>query len=274
MPATLRAAAEVTPEGPDRHHQRPAWRDVLSPVEEAVYRDAGYGESVGWGSHPALLIVDATYAFTGDRPRPVLESIRTFPNSCGEIAWESLTHIRRLLDSARDTHVPVFFTRAPQGGSALTRGSWDWKHGRSGKGSAKAQRIGNDFPRSIAPRAQEAVVEKTKPSAFFGTPLLSYLTGLAIDTLVVAGGTTSGCVRATVVDAFSRNLRCIVAEEAVFDRAAAPHRANLFDIHAKYGDVCRVDEIISHFQAHVQPTSEHRPVAGKPSRVKRLARST
>jgi nicotinamidase-related amidase len=93
------------------------------------------------------------------------------------------------------------------------------------------------FPPQLTPRPDEYVLGKAKASAFFGTPLLAYLTKHRIDTLVVAGTTTSGCVRATVVDAASYGFRVLVAEDACFDRSAFAHAANLFDIHLKYGSV-------------------------------------
>jgi nicotinamidase-related amidase len=104
------------------------------------------------------------------------------------------------------------------------------------------------FPDLIAPLPGEPVIKKAKPSAFFGSPLASYLPPLGVDTIVVAGTTTSGCVRATVVDAFSLNYRVIVAVDAVFDRGELAHAANLFDMHAKYADVVAVSEIVDYIE--------------------------
>jgi nicotinamidase-related amidase len=112
--------------------------------------------------------------------------------------------------------------------------------------------MANQIPDLIRPRPGEVVIQKTKPSAFFGTPLASYLTGLGVDTVLVTGTTTSGCVRATVVDAFSNNFRTLVVEEAVFDRGDLPHKANLFDMHSKYADVITVDEAKAYLRA-LQP---------------------
>ena len=90
------------------------------------------------------------------------------------------------------------------------------------------------------------VILKQKPSAFFGTPLLSWLQLLGVDSLIVTGTTTSGCVRASVLDAFSLNLRCTVVEDGCFDRTEASHAVNLFDMHAKYADVCSKLEVLAH----------------------------
>ena len=99
----------------------------------------------------------------------------------------------------------------------------------------------------IAPGPQDIVIKKQKPSGFFGTNLASYLTLLGCDSVIVVGTTTSGCVRATVVDAFSLNYRVILAEEGCFDRSEASHAVSLCDMHAKYADVVPTAEILSYF---------------------------
>jgi maleamate amidohydrolase len=100
--------------------------------------------------------------------------------------------------------------------------------------------------REIAPRDGDIVIRKDKPSVFFGTPLMSYLHELQVDTLLVAGTTTSGCVRATVVDAFSYNFKVVVVEECVFDRGQASHKVNLFDMQAKYADVVPLEAALGY----------------------------
>jgi len=101
----------------------------------------------------------------------------------------------------------------------------------------------------IAPGSRDIVIKKQKPSGFFGTNLAAYLTLLGCDSVIVVGTTTSGCVRATVVDAFSLNYRVILAEEGCFDRSEASHAVSLCDMHAKYADVVRTAEILSYFEA-------------------------
>jgi maleamate amidohydrolase len=120
-----------------------------------------------------------------------------------------------LLEAARGAGIPVIYTR----------------------------RIGDQIPEIIAPLEDEIVIAKDKPSAFFGTPLVSYLTALGIDTLIVAGTSTSGCVRATVVDAFSLNYAVVVVEDCVFDRGSVSHKVNLFDMQAKYADVLSLEQV-------------------------------
>lgn len=222
------------------------WERWLSERDRAVFAAAGYGQRAGGGDRPALLVVDVTHDFVGDRPEPILDSIRRFSNSCGEVGWAAIERIVELLAACRVAGIPVFYTKAPDNPSPAIRGSWAWKNARDLETSELKRRVGNEIPAAIAPLEDETVIQKDKPSAFFGTPLASYLTPLGIDTVIVAGTTTSGCVRATVVDAFSLNYRVIVAEDAVFDRGELAHAANLFDMQAKYADVMPVAEILAY----------------------------
>jgi nicotinamidase-related amidase len=226
---------------------RRVWDEALTARDREVYRGAGYGARAGGGQRPALIVVDVTYEFTGLKPEPILDSIKQYPNSCGEVAWEGMQQIRRLLDACRERSIPVFFTKAMDQLTTTTRGSWGWKKTEASASPAAADwQRANSIPDPIAPAEGETVIQKTKPSAFFGTPLVSYLVAAGIDTLIVTGTTTSGCVRATVIDAFSNNYRTIVAEDGVFDRGEASHRINLFDMHAKYADVQTTDEVLDY----------------------------
>ena len=219
------------------------WDDVLTDFDREVYRQAGYGAKASPGRKPALLVIDVTYEFVGDKPEPILESIKKFPNSCGEIGWQSMAAIRELLDLCRELKVPIFYTKGMDDRNAITRGSWGWKKADTVEERAIANNpIANQIPEIIAPQPGEVVIQKTKPSGFFGTPLASYLIGLGVDTVLVTGTTTSGCVRATVIDAFSNNFRTIVVEEGVFDRGQISHKINLFDMHQKYADVISLAE--------------------------------
>ena len=105
---------------------------------------------------------------------------------------------------------------------------------------------GNDFVEEIAPEPQDVVFVKRKPSAFLGTPLLGHLVYLGADTVIVTGTTTSGCVRATAVDAAQYNFHSVVPEECVWDRGTLTHKVNLFDIQMKYGDVKPTREVIDY----------------------------
>src|SRR5205814_4773098 len=128
-------------------------------------------------------------------------------------------------------------------------GSWRWKSARGEEpgGSPEHAIDGNEIVTMIAPGPRDIVIRKQKPSGFFGSNLASYLTLRGCDSLVVTGTTTSGCVRATVVDAFSLNYRVIIAEEGCFDRSEASHAVSLCDMHAKYADVVSTAEVLAYF---------------------------
>ena len=182
-----------------------------------------------------------TYAFTGDRPEPVLDSARRWPHSCGEIGWRAVPHIARVIAASRAAGVPIAYTRGVFKEDASDAGSWQSKLHRGFEQPADRTVDGDDFVREVAPRPGDIVVHKDKPSAFFGTPLLSKLIERHIDTVIVTGCTTSGCVRGTVCEAFSNNFKVAVVEDGVFDRAVVPHKVSLFDMQQKYADVISAD---------------------------------
>jgi nicotinamidase-related amidase len=225
------------------------WDDVLTERDKQVFAAAGYGKRQGFGRKPAVIVVDVNYNFVGDVPEPILDSIKKYRNSCGEEGWQGVAQIRRLLDTARAASVPIFYSTAPARQTALTAGRWHGKNSRGGEDFQSQAQDGNEIVRDIAPQDGDIVIFKEKPSVFFGTPLMSYLHELQVDTLLVAGTTTSGCVRATVVDAFSYNFKVVVVEECVFDRGQTSHRVNLFDMQAKYADVVPLEVALGYLDA-------------------------
>jgi maleamate amidohydrolase len=212
------------------------WDRFLTERDRAVFAASGYSAPVGFGERPALMIVDVSYNFCGDRPEPLLDSIAKWRNSCGEDAWRAIAVIRRLIDACHERELPVFYSTNTRRLDGFDAGAWRWKNARELEDAHK-EIAGNEIVKEIAPAPQDVVILKTKPSAFFGTPLLSFLYDLKVDSLLVCGVSTSGCVRATVIDAFSNNLRVQVVEDACFDRSEASHAINLADMNAKYADV-------------------------------------
>lgn len=227
----------------------PIWDEVISERDRRVYATAGYGQPQGLGKQPALLVIDMTYAFTGDRREPVLEAARRWPNSCGERAFDAIDQIARLLEAARRVRVPVIYTRSEFTPGGPEAGRWAAKMARMFESPPDAAVSGDEIVREIAPQPGDIVIKKDKPSAFFGTPLMSYLNERRIDSLIVTGCTTSGCVRATAVDGFSYNFRVAVVEEATFDRGEVSHKVNLFDLNQKYADVISTQEAVSYLAA-------------------------
>ena len=200
-----------------------------------VYRQQGFGQAISRGKRPALLVVDFVNGFLD----PAIFG-------GGNIA-EAAHRTKPLLESARGKGLPIVFTRIVYLKDGSDAGVWCEKAPRlrTLTESAVASQV-VDF---LAPRAGELIVRKTQASAFFATDLSSHLTYRGVDSVIIAGCTTSGCVRATVVDAISHNFRPIVVADCVGDRAQAPHEANLFDIGQKYADLLDLTEALKWLSA-------------------------
>ncbi|HMY26400.1 MAG TPA: isochorismatase family protein [Solirubrobacterales bacterium] len=225
------------------------WDDVLPEEDRQVFEAAGWGKDVGFGEKPVLLVVDVIYNFVGDVPEPILESIKRWRYSCGERGWEGVKHLERLISAAREKQIPIVYTGMDRRPDGFDQGAWNWKSYRSGDASDIKGSLGNEIVKEIAPEPQDIYFVKDKPSAFHGTHLLDYLIYLGADTVITTGTTTSGCVRASAVDATQYNYRSIVPEECVWDRSMISHKVNLLDIQMKYGDVKKTDEVIEYFRS-------------------------
>ncbi|MEV6336938.1 isochorismatase family protein [Nocardia vinacea] len=205
-------------------------RDDSATADEQVrarYRDGGLLGTLTPGTRPALVVVDLQYGFTEAQYGPGFEMDAV------------VAAARELVDTARDNRVPVYFTTIafPVHGDG-TAGTWLRKMPAMRELRAGDRSV--DIDHRLSRRDNEALVVKEAASAFAGTDLAQQLTAAGIDTVLVAGATTSGCVRATVVDACAADLPAFVVRECVGDREDGPHRAALLDIDAKYGDVIRL----------------------------------
>jgi nicotinamidase-related amidase len=196
------------------------------------------------GSRPVLLMIDFNRWAFGDRREPLLESIKRWPGSCGEAGWDALPHAMRVLAMARRHGIPVVHTSQ----SEAIPGWRDRppKYGAADPEMEERRRHRYEIMDEVAPIAGEVTLLKTAPSGFNQTPLLHHLIGLGADTLIVCGESTSGCVRATVVDGKSYRYRILIPEECVFDRHEAPHAINLFDMEQKYAQVLPVGEVLAY----------------------------
>jgi maleamate amidohydrolase len=211
------------------------WDDVITADERRAYEKAGWGGKVGYGSRPALLVTDMYRAFVDP----------AYPFS-SETSVETASQIRVLLDAFRRHSLPVFFSTERPAYNAADRGRWKVK---AADGAQMADARAYEIWPEIAPLPTESVLVKTYPSAFFGTTLSSQLIYHSIDTLVVTGTVTSGCVRATCLDAFNLNFRVIVPQECVCDRGPVSHKVALFEIDMKYGDVVTLEDVLDHVEA-------------------------
>jgi len=249
----------------------PIWEEFLTERDKRVFEASGYGARQGFGKRPALLIIDVSYGFTGDVREPILDSIKRWPNSCGEDAWDAIEVIKTLSTAFRAKKLPVLYTTGVVRPDNWDAGSWAWKNTRTAEAVPRpTNKIdANAIVAEIAPQPQDVVVLKQKPSGFHGSNLLSYLVLLGCDSLIVTGTTTSGCVRATVIDAFSNNFRVTVVEDGCFDRSQASHAVNLCDMNAKYADVLPssvVLDFVATLESDLFPTLPG-PGSGKPEPV-------
>ncbi len=199
------------------------------------YDEAGFGRRLGFGRRPALVIVDFVRAYL-EPASPLYAAVEG-----------TLESARELLSAARAAAIPVFHTNV-----RYTAGRGD---GGVFVRKVEALKVfeGDSplaaFASGLEPAPTEAVITKQYPSAFFATPLASSLTSLGVDTVLVAGVTTSGCVRATALDAMQHGFVPVVVREAVGDRDVRPHEANLFDLGAKYADVVALAEVVDYLRA-------------------------
>ena len=224
----------------------PVWDDVLSETDRQVFEAAGWGRNAGPGQRPVLMVIDVNYNFVGDRPEPILESITRWRFSCGERGWKGVAATRRVLDEARRLRLPVIYTTNPRRPDGFDLGVWNLKNHRAEEEVDIQGHKGNEIVAEVAPLPGDLFIEKKKPSAFFGTPLVSYLVALKADTIILTGTTTSGCVRASAVDAISHNFRVVIPEQCVWDRGELSHKLNLFDLQQKYCDVVEVDDLLKY----------------------------
>ena len=214
--------------------------DILTKVDREVIRRGGYGKTRGFGEHPALMIIDPQYNYTGT-DRPILEQIHEWPSGVGESSWRAMERIKRIVSVSRRRSIPIIYTRQIQ--DSIRFDGFAAKTDREQSQYLEGAR-GTKIVDELAPEKGDLVINKSYSSAFYGTPLLSFLIKLRADTLIVTGGTSSGCIRATCVDAVSRNFNVAVVEDCVFDRISVSHKVALLDLWMKYCDVITSEEAI------------------------------
>lgn len=207
------------------------WDDLLTEQDRAVIKKAGYdtrgsviADSRGKGKAPALLVIDMQRLIVAENV-PILEAVALRPIAIGEIAYRAMQYIVPFIEVCRSAGVPVVYTRVvPENcDPALI-----------------------EVVQELAPQPGDVVIDKRYSSAFYGTPLLTYLVRMGIDTVIVVGNATSGCVRATVVDARQMGFNVIVPQECVFDRVEASHKISLLDMWMKYASVIPAEEAASY----------------------------
>lgn len=211
------------------------WDDILTERDKQVIEKAGYGkkgaaswESRGLGTKPMVMVIDMQELIVG-RNVPILEAINDYRTAMGDVAWAAIEHIAPFLEQARMAEVPIIYTRViPRGYSA---------------DDAAVQIV-----EPVAPQEGDLVVDKNYASAFYGTALLTYLVQQRADTIIIVGNSTSGCVRATAVDAKQHGYSVVIPEECIFDRIEASHKVGLLDLWMKYAEVIPVADALAYLK--------------------------
>jgi maleamate amidohydrolase len=223
------------------------WSDVIDADTINVY--SNYRRETFVGEKPALLAIDLYRLVYEGGPRPPVETTPQHYNTCGHFAYDAIGPTKRLLAAARRAKIPIFYctqeTR-PQ--------NRPW--------GVNSTRIARKIPpdmfeiyHEFVPQPEDVIITKQRASIFQGTPLVSHLNYLGIKSLIVCGESTSGCVRASCVDAYSVGFHVSLVEECTFDRSAIIHKVNLFDLHHKYVDVMKLDEVVAHLDTSANKTS-------------------
>jgi maleamate amidohydrolase len=201
---------------------------------DRTYERAGWGARTPRGSRPAVVVVDLTRGFTEPE----------FPT--GSDLTDVVAATGDLIAAARESGAPVLFTTIAYGAADVEGGACAWLRKAPGLGILRAGSELADLDPRLPREATDPLIVKKGASAFFGTDLAAMLVTLRVDTVLICGATTSGCVRASVVDAVQSGFDVLVPRACVGDRAAGPHDANLFDIDAKYGDVIDQDDALAY----------------------------
>lgn len=217
------------------------WKDVVPPDVLDIYTH--YARNTFVGPAPALLAIDLYELAYQGGAKPPVELHHTFPSSCGAHAHAAIPATQRLFAAARAAGLPIFYSTQDVRPESLPNNISATCRQQAAKDPASFA-IKSEFK----PQPGDVVITKQRASAFFGTPLIAHLTQLGIQTVIVCGESTSGCVRASAVDAYSYGFHVVLVEECCFDRSPISHQINLFDLHHKYADVMHVDEVVAHLQ--------------------------
>ncbi|MDM5336621.1 isochorismatase family protein [Fictibacillus enclensis] len=216
------------------------WEDSLTAEDQTVIKKGGYGKERGLGKKPLLVIVDPQYNYVGE-DKPIVEQLDQWPSGGGREAWNAIRIIQKLKVAFKENELPVLYTKNVQK-KTLKFDSFAVKADRDNT-KYLADAPETEIVKELTPDPEDLVLEKSYASAFYGTPLLSYLIKMQVDSLILVGGSSSGCIRALAVDAVTRNFNVAVVMDATYDRIQLSHKATLLDLWMKYCDVVNSDQI-------------------------------
>ena len=211
------------------------WKGIIPANMRDIYK--AYERETYVGPNPALLLVDYYKSVFAGGPIPIEQADKLHCSSLGERAWVAVPPTVKLLVAARAAGLPVIYTT-----NAVT----DVRVTSRRKGPSSAADF--EILDEVKPAPGDLVIAKARASGFFGTPLVAHLRQMKVDSLIIGGTTTSGCLRATVLDAQSYGFHISLVEECTFDRFDLTHQINLFDLHHKYADVMHLDEVVAHLE--------------------------
>lgn len=217
------------------------WKDVIPAADIELY--SGWRRETFIGPRPALLAIDLYDLVYRGGPDSPYELNDRFPGTCGIYAHQAIAPTKRLFTAARAAGIPVFYCTQDTRPNNRPPGAVSTRRQRPTPGG-DPYAIYHEF----TPQGADIVIYKQRASAFQGTPLFSHLALLGIQSLIVCGESTSGCVRASVVDAYSNGFHVTIVEQCTYDRAELTHKVNLFDLHHKYADVMHLDEVLVHLE--------------------------
>ena len=216
------------------------WDDALSEHDRKVLAGRKPRKVTGFGDRPALLVVDMNVGAVGEN-RPIYEQLDRYPGNCGPYAWAAIHHMEKLIAAARAGGIPIIYSRH------IMRAVHDLPRANDPTFQYSELSPQSELQPEVAPQPGDLLIEKQRASMLVNTPLLYVLMDKQVDTLLIVGNSTSGCVRATAVDAsYYPSFKVSVVEECVFDRIELSHKASLFDLQFKYCDVVQIDHAMEY----------------------------
>lgn len=216
-----------------------AWDPLLTERDQQFLADRG-NQLRGFGARPVLIVIDMQYMACGDKREPFFDMIKRWPGGCGPEAWDAIDKQQELIAEARAAGIPVIYSRyIPQ----LIQFDGFAKKNPSPAEQPDPTEQRWQIVEEIKPEPDDIVLDKSYASVMFGTPLVSWLIAMGVDTTIIIGNSTGGCVRASAIDLTTHNYNVIVVEDCVFDRVEVSHGAALLDMWMKYCDVLFKDEV-------------------------------
>jgi nicotinamidase-related amidase len=222
------------------------WKDLISAEDLKLY--SYYARETFVGPSPALLLIDFYNECFRGGPFSPYDLMDRYPSTCGIFAHRTIEPTQRLIAAARAASLPIFYCTGEDRPQSKPKSKTS-KVEVTNRRRTISEPDDYEIHPSLAPQPDDVVIHKQRASVFQGTPLLFQLNALGIESLIVGGGSASGCLRAGVVDAQAHGFHVSVVEECVFDRAEIPLKANLFDLGHKYVDVMHIDEVVAHLES-------------------------